>query len=207
VKIGLLVDDQGGQKAFNNIRQTLTTPPNQLVGVVHVNLHPLAQPGKIVHVASKKLDILRAKGAVRCILALNHETRPECPAAFSSNLQNLFHDRGHQDVSVVVKNWCLENWLVADIDALAAMKGHFDEKRIASIKSAISPDKADNVDALQLLKDAARKQAYHKTNDPQRIMQHYDVLRAARNSRSLRRLLHLAGHQAYADQSRKPFPA
>lgn len=204
MKIGLLIDDQGGQKAFSSIKQALTTPPNQMIGVVHVNLHPLARPGKIVQVASKKLNVLRAKGAVRCILALDHEHRPECPAAFSCNLQGLFHNRGHKDVRVVVKNWCLENWLVADIDALEALKGLFDEKRVASIKSAISPDKADNVDALQLLNNAARKQPYHKTNDPQRIIRHWDVLRAAKNSRSLRRLLHLAGHQAYFEQSRKP---
>lgn len=204
MKIGLLTDDQGGQKAFNFIKDSLASPPNQLVAVLHVNLHPKAAMGKIVLAASKKLDILRGKGAQRCILALDHEDRQECPAAFSRNLQQHFHDKSHEDVFVVVKNWCLENWIIADTAALAAMQGRFETKEVARIEKAIAPDKADGINALELLNKASLKTRYHKGNDPARIMQHYDVLRAADNSRSLRRLLRLTQHPRYAEQSRRP---
>ena len=67
--------------------------------------------------------------------------------------------------------------------------------------SAVDNGKADSVDALALLKQATRGDAYDKVQDAKRILEEVDVAQLAANSRSFRRFLRVIGHPEYRSQS------
>lgn len=103
---------------------------------------------------------------------------------------------------VVMKARMFENWLVADVDALKKKSGRF--KVTSAHESRIVPNKADSVDAVRILKNAAIKSPYHKINDAVSLMAVFDPYKGAANSRSLRRLLRLLECQHYLEQSKMP---
>jgi hypothetical protein len=108
-----------------------------------------------------------------------------------------------EQVSVVVKNRTLENWLIADPKGLARLGGRF--KPTNAFVARVSPNKADNVeDGAALLDRICVKGSYHKTQDPPNIFAAMDVTETGKNSRSFRRFLRLLGDKRYRDQSRKP---
>jgi hypothetical protein len=94
------------------------------------------------------------------------------------------------DVRVVLKVTKLENWLVADPQALRELKGLFEnveriEKQVAG--------RADAVDAHALLKTCSRKPSYDKKVGAIEICKKLDPERARKNSRSFRKLLKTLG--------------
>jgi hypothetical protein len=103
---------------------------------------------------------------------------------------------------VVVKDRMFENWLVADIEALKALRGRFRISR--SVERSIDPNKADQVDALRILKSCVVRDSYSKVRDSQQILARAAVASMGRNSRSFRRFLHCVGDPTYAAQSKRP---
>jgi hypothetical protein len=105
-------------------------------------------------------------------------------------------------IAVVMKNRMLENWLVADFDTVSGLQGRF--KFTAGDRASVIPNRADNVDALRMLKRAAGKRAYDKVADSQRILGSANPLRMADNSRSFRKFLRSIRHPTYQGQSQNP---
>lgn len=105
-------------------------------------------------------------------------------------------------VRVVVKDRMFENWLIADVDALAAQPKRFEVTE--ALRRRVQPNKADRVAALELMKKAARNGQYDKVADGKRTAAHLDLLRAGQHSRSLRHFLHVLGHPAYQEQCARP---
>jgi hypothetical protein len=103
---------------------------------------------------------------------------------------------------VVVKETKYENWLISDIAAIRRMPRRF-QLSAQQIRS-IQPNKADNVDAVRILKRAAIGSAYDKVRDAMRIMSYANPMNVAKNSRSFRRLLRLIDCPSYVSQSKIP---
>ena len=169
-------------------------------------MQPAASPGAIVREARTRLHILKHKQVERVIVLLDLEDRDECPPSWVTTLEDEFQrgtgDLGIREINVVLKVRRYENWLIADTGGFRRLPRRFHLSR-ASV-NAVSPDKADNVAALRILKQAARGLSYDKVSDAVKIMRVANARAAARNSRSLRRLLRLVGDPNYAAQSRRP---
>jgi hypothetical protein len=94
------------------------------------------------------------------------------------------------ELRVVLKVTKLENWLIADPQALRELKGLFEN--IERIEKQVA-GRADVVDALSLLKTCSRKRAYDKKTGAIEICKKLDPERARKNSRSFRKLLKTLG--------------
>ena len=106
------------------------------------------------------------------------------------------------DCAVVIKNRKLENWAIADLDALSSHPERF--KVNAAARRAVEPNKADVIDAEELLKRLCQKVEYSKVKDSERIFSIADPTRIALHSRSFRKFLSVTGHPDYLEQSRRP---
>jgi hypothetical protein len=102
------------------------------------------------------------------------------------------------EVRVVIKDRTLENWLIADLQALRQQHARF--TITAALARQVEPDKADRVNALNFLNRATNGRSYDKKVDGVNIAERMDVDKAAQNSRSLRHLLHVLHHDSYSDQ-------
>lgn len=146
----------------------------------------------------------KARGAELFVLVIDREQQQESVGALATVLKGELEKAGPWPfkVEVVFKDRTFENWLVADVQAVREQRGRFDLTQSAVRK--VEPDKADHVDALAILQKAAKGKQYEKIEDGRKIAGHLDLSRAAKNSRSLRHMLHVLGVEAYADQCRRP---
>lgn len=88
------------------------------------------------------------------------------------------------DVSVVVKNRPLENWLLASPEALKKLSGQFEVTE--GFRKRVAPDKADSVTSpeRELNRIAKGKAEYHKHKDAVQVLKNADPEEMATNSRS-----------------------
>jgi hypothetical protein len=136
------------------------------------------------------------------IVVLDLESDAACAGTVAAAIAHALHNVSPIPVHVVLKDRMLENWLVADIDAVARLTARF---RIRGAdRAAVAPNRADRIDALALLRRTAQKKAYDKRRDGQKILASSDPATMASNSRSFRRFLRVLGHPAYRDQSANP---
>ena len=84
-----------------------------------------------------------------------------------------------------------ENWLVADPQALRELPGLFEQ--VERIERQVAPNRADSVNALELLKGCSKQKGYAKVAGAVAICKKLDPMRAAINSRSFRKLLKTLG--------------
>jgi len=105
-------------------------------------------------------------------------------------------------MAVVVKDRMVENWVIADIDALAGMPARF---RVTDAdRRAVTPNRADSANALAVLKKMALRKSYDKVADGRRVFDAAEPMRIAANSRSFRKFLATLNHPRYSIQSRTP---
>ena len=207
MKIGLIVDGLGEVAALPLLYARIRSPHELLRPIHERRLQPLATPERIAFVAARRCQVLVDDGVELIVVLLDRETRDECPGAFASRLQSLIvRQLGIPSVSVavVLKNRCLENWLVADIACLSSSPRLFADR--SRVEQAVPAGNADGIDdALDILHRACGPRGrYGKVEGAKAICTHLDPGRAARNSRSFRRFLRVLGDSRYADQSRLP---
>lgn len=177
-------------------------------GLVTCMLKVDCQPdGSAYHVAkscSPALKIARLKGVDLFVLIIDRENQQTVPGSLAvavcAAIQAI--DAWPFEVSVVYKDRTFENWLIADPEALKLQPARFNFTQ--AMVRQVTPNKADKVKAIDILKRAAIGRSYDKIADGARIIAKYDVLAAAANSRSLRHLLHVLGHSCYGSQCRLP---
>lgn len=206
MKIGILVD---GQAEFHGLRLLLPrlNTDAEILSPLYCDVQPFASPAQIAHVAVKRIPILTSKGACEVVVLIDKETRPDCTPHIASEIERELNKRlpsATPDVSarVVVKVRSFENWLVADPRAFSELRGMFRYRN--RIQRAVTPDKADNVNALDLLKRCCRVGHFDKVRGATAICANLNPERAAKNSRSFRRFLRLLRHPSYSKQSREP---
>lgn len=206
MKVGLIVD---GHAEFIGIPRFLDRVQTsaEVLRPIRADMQPFAPPGQIAHRAAKKAGILLSRGASKIIVLIDHETRPDCTPRFRRELEREMRKRMKTkgrpaSVHVVVKETMFENWLVADPGACKAVIKT--SRGIGALRRHVEPNKADNVDALALLKQHAARKQFDKRGDGAAICAKLDPNVAAQNSRSFRRFLRLLGNPDYAKQSKRP---
>jgi len=176
---------------------------NRIVATMRVNVSPLAPDKVIAHKCAPLLVAAKAKSAERVVVLLDREQRDECAGDIASSLEFAISARSPGPIiCVVLKDRTYENWLLADVDALAAQPGRF--RLTQGLVKAVQPDRADSCTGIQLLGKAAIKVPYSKVEDSVRICRKMDLGRASQHSRSLRRFLRIIDDAAYLEQSRLP---
>lgn len=205
MRIGLIVD---GQSEFWSLRDLLgrLETPHTFIGTLHSNMQPHAPIAQIVKAMNTNVRIFANRHADLIIVLLDREDRDVCPGQWALEIVQManrtYEDYGVGDFRVVVKNSCYENWLIADTTAFIKMPQRF--RLTTGDINRIVPNKADNVDAQSILKNAAQRNSYNKVEDAKRIMAVADPLEIGANSRSFRKFLREIEHPNYRHQSRLP---
>lgn len=210
MRIGFIVDGDSEVSALPLIFRRIRTPHELLPTIVRGQIHPKADVARIARATAEACQYFARRQVDLVIVLIDLEDRSECPAALKDMLQPLIVGRLARiglklDVEVVIKVTKLENWLIADDLCLRQLPGLFpDINHVGRRRRSTS---ADNLDALDILKRATgSRQAYPKVKGAVAICTHMDPARAARNSRSFRRLLRVLEDERYLDQSRLPSP-
>jgi hypothetical protein len=199
MKIGLLVEGDAEYHALPNLLPRLSSP-HVILNPLLCPMQPLDTPAQIAHVAAKRLPILLAKGVDLVVLLIDKEKRTECSGELAQQIEREARSRfGAADVRVVLKVTKLENWLVADPEALRDLPGLFEQ--VERIEKRVVPGRADTVDALGLLKTCSGKRAYDKKKGAVEICKKLDPERARQNSRSFRKLLKTLGCDAPPEET------
>ena len=197
MKIGLIVEGDAEYHALPNLLPRVASPHTILRQPLRCPVQPLSPPALIAHVAAtKSFPILIAKGVDLIVLVIDKETRPECTIELVQEIEREARSRLDKkvDLRVVLKVTKLENWLVADPQALCDLPGLFERERVEQIEKQVAPGRADTVDAYALLKSCSPKnRAYDKKAGATEICKKLDPERARKNSRSFRKLLKTLG--------------
>jgi hypothetical protein len=205
VKIGIVVDGDAESQALKKLTRRIKIAGTQLLGPFYAPMQPKSTPKQIAKSAEKQVVILKRKRADKVVVLVDREDQAGTPGEIAISLEAAFHELGHQQVYVVIKNRKFENWLIADVGAFRQMPRRY--KVSSAFEKAVSPDKADSVkDAEALINQIALKVKYHKRHDAAQIAEKQNEAEIGLNSRSFRRFLRLIGHPDYRDQSCKPKP-
>lgn len=168
---------------------------------LYAPIQPKASYDVIARACKSRIGILESKNVDRIIVLLDREDREACPAEMAGALVFALKKLTSIEVLVVIKNRCYENWLIADLKALRDQPKRY--KVSKNSEKSVVPNKADNVEALKLLKSMCINQ-YDKVEDSKKIAKHATASRIASNSRSFRRLMRCVEHHTYKDQSKIP---
>lgn len=196
MKIGLLVDGRSEYQALPHLLERLRTEHLVLQRPLFCDIQPFASPAQMALAASKAFPILLSKGVDRIVILIDKETRQDCTVELVQAVEREASERlarldTEARVQVVFKVSCFENWLVADPQALRDLTGLFEN--VERIERKVAPNRADSVNALELLKGCSRQKSYDKPGGALAICKKLDPQRAAANSRSFRKLLKTLG--------------
>jgi len=206
MKIGLLVDGQAEYKCLPHLLLRLGLP-HQVLAPFYCDIQPFASPSQMALAASKRFSILLGKGVDSIVILIDKESRQDCTGKLvraieretKARLSALAPEIG---LHVVLKVSKLENWLVADPLALRDLPGLVENPD--RIGKQVSGDRADAVDAEALLRACWRKKDFNKPECAVAICKKLNPARAAKNSRSFRKLLKTLGHPDYVETKRPP---
>lgn len=203
MKIGIIVEGQGEVLALKTLLPKITTTNQFINSPLRADLQPKASTQIIARSAHAVVAIFQKRAVEKIVVLIDREDR-ERPETFCRELKQAFLSMYKGiDFEIVIKNRQIENWLLADIDALKANNGRFNVTE--NIKRAVQPNKADNISKpCNLLETACIKKSYHKGNDPKIIMEKQCPRRVALHSRSFRRFLRVIGDPQYSTQSKNP---
>lgn len=147
--------------------------------------------------------MIRAKKPELVVILIDLENREICPPHFSIELKKEIDQRVPNTpfkTTVIIKVRTFENWLIADLDAIRLLNKFTITQKI---RKSIEPNKADNVDAINLLKNMGNE-SYDKTEDGKRISQKISAQVIAKHSRSFRKFLRVIEVPQFRNQSKKP---
>jgi hypothetical protein len=197
MKIGLLVDGRAEYQALTYLLERLRTAHPVLQHPLFCDIQPHASPAQMALAASKRFPILLDRGADFIVILIDKETRQDCTVELVQAVEREASERLSKlspvaRVQVVLKVSCFENWLVADPQALRDLTGLFE--KVERVERQVAPNRADSVNALDLLKGCSRQRSYEKVEGALAICKKLDPQRAAANSRSFRKLLKTLGH-------------
>lgn len=194
MKVGLLVDGRAEYYSLPHLLPRLGSP-HQILAPLVCDIQPFASPAQMALAASKRFQILLAKGAESIVILIDKETRPDCTVELVQAVERQAKARLRDFSStvalqVVFKVSMFENWMAADPAALGGLPGLFEH--VERIERQVSGGRADSVNALELLKTCS-KRSYDKVSGAVAICKGLDPIRAAGNSRSFRKLLKTLG--------------
>lgn len=204
MKIGIIVDGKAEFKSLSGITKKTNTAAS-ILKPLYADIQPHASVKRIVSAAMSSIKILKNRKVDEIVVLLDNENRNECLCSWRSDLEDQFEeiirDLLPLKVHVVIKVQKFENWLISDPEVFSRLAEFTITK---SMHGKICPDKADNADALSVLKSAKKLVPYSKVRDAEAIIGKLDLYRGAKNSRSLRRFLRVLRCSTYSSQSKKP---
>lgn len=207
-KIGIIVEGVGEIDALQCLIEKIESKHEIKTGPLIADLQPKAAPNVIARSARAQVMKWHQRG-INCIVVLIDKEGHHCAVEFAAELNVAFSTMYAQlniDFRVVVKNSTIENWLIADPQALKKMSARFKVTQ-AFERMIAKKDCDDIVDAIDHINKIAVKKRYHKGEDPVAIFRNQDPLQASKRSRSYRKFLRALGCSSYADQSKLPFDA
>lgn len=201
-RVGVIVEGSGEVPAFKCLLPKIRTPFELLEQPLRADMQPKATPTQVAASAKAAVTYFVRRNVDLIVVLIDNEDHPN-PPGFAAQLKTAFSAR-YPNVAfeVVVKNTCIENWLIADIDAIKAQPKRF--RLTDAVIKQVTPNKSDHVDAQSLFSKIAIKFDYDKGNDPTRITRLQDPIRIASNSRSFRRFLRVLEVPPYTNQSKTP---
>ena len=206
MRVGIIVDGKSEVAALPEIRPALEAATgNTILRPIFARIDPTADVGTMTRVLAARLQGLEKRGLAVAVVLLDREQQPVCPSDLATRVRRSLERRGNWTctIQVVVKDRMFENWLIADPGALKRQRGRVFMN--AATEHKVVPNKADHVEALELLQAAVVSHpSYRKVSDSQRILANADIAEMAANSRSFRRFLRCLGHPDYQDQSHHP---
>jgi len=199
VNVGFVVDGVAEYGSISLLYEQLCAASgNTFLNPVKADIQPLAPVPVIAERCVKPCRQLLLRGANRVIVLMDLEGRDSCPGRLASEIETAID---MAPVAVVVKHSMFENWLLSDLNALSSQRGRFRVSK--ATRQAVEPNNVDTAKAMDLMKRAVQGD-YNKVQDAKRILSQADVLAMAGNSRSFRRMLRVADHERYRNQSRAP---
>lgn len=201
MKIGVVVE---GETEYYGLPAILakvrSSCGNDFLGTLKADVHGEPSREQIALACTGPVKIQWGRGANLVLILLDFERRQGCPGQWAQDVAEQLQRRTGAQVLVVFKMRMFENWLVADPASVKGQPGRY--KAMSKSDSAYVPGRADEVDALALLKKLAKGNAYDKVRDGKKLADTLELGRAAANSRSFRRFLRVCGHPKYSGQSR-----
>ena len=193
--IGVIVEGIGEIETIKSYLERVNSDLPVITRPSFADMQPKANPRVIATAAKTAVNYLVKRGATRIIVLIDLEDR-SCPVKFASELRLAFV-RAHPGLSIVpvIKDHCLENWMIADTVALREMPKRY--TRVEKIESFLEKHKcADRCrNPLELLNSCTIKCHYHKTQDPLRIAQKQCLNRIGTWSNSFRHFLSALNQQ------------
>jgi len=204
MKIALITEGDAEFKSLPLLLPEINSLTSNIVlKPLKVNVSPDAEPGVIARECKSRVLIAAARGAGLAVVLLDREQQAKCPGDISTEIEAAINAACNSlPVRVVLKDRLYENWLVADMDGLAAQARRFEVT--AARRRRVEPNKADKTDGLALIKSMTLGGHYEKVQDAERICRHLGVERAAEHSRSLRHFLHVVGMPEFAEGCKVP---
>ncbi len=193
--IGVIVEGMGELEPIASYLSRVNTSRRIATRPLYADLQPKANPCVIATSAKAAIKQLTRRGVTKIIVLIDLEDR-DCPIKFAEELKLAFQ-RAYSELTIVpvVKHSAIENWMIADIDALKAMPKRFGN--IDSVESQLARyrcvDKFRN--PIRLLNQIAIKTEYHKTQDPPRIAPKQNIETMLTKSRSFRKFLAEVEHK------------
>lgn len=185
MKIGVLTEGRGEVPALPRLYAQLRTAGHQLLNPLFVDVPPMASPALIANRAKARVNSVLARDADRAILILDRETDPTDPVTRATEICRALGNLCHGDVVVVMKDRCVENWLIADPAAFSSQSALFPKHQ----KVQYPKGRADSQDAIRLIKAALGSTSYDKVQHPARIFAQSDVSTMRVNSLSFDRFV------------------
>ena len=202
MKIGIVVDGVAEYESLGKLFPSLSAASGHTyLKVVRADIQPKAPLPAIARSCKDAVVQLEARGAGLVLIVFDREDRPECPGEISEGVARPLGALVRCQVSVVVKDRKYENWLVADLGALAAHRARY--LVAPRHRRLVEPNKADRVDAIPMIKSIV-KGDYDKVDDSMAIMERAAPDVMSRHSRSFRKFLREACHPLYSSQSLLP---
>lgn len=187
MKIGVLVDGTAEASALQLLLSKICYGGRTFIKPLYADMQPLAPPAQIYRAAAQKLPLLKSRGAERTIVLLDREGISACPGDRAAAVRAEFVKHDEMDVSVVIKNRCFENWLIADPDGIrkaGAKRFNVSERIESRIRSA----GADQLSAIAVLAGMVNGD-YCKRLDPAQICAVACTKTMQDNSRSFRKFV------------------
>lgn len=191
MKTGIISDGSAEAVALEHLVVKMKCGGFTPLRPVYADMQPYAPPAQIVKAAESRIKMLSQRGAQRHIVLLDREENKECPGEFSTKLSLEFTNKGYSNVSVVLKDRAFENWLVADLEAVAksyGKRGSFADRIIDRVRHS----GADRVNAIAIL-NGGIAEGYSKRSDAITICKAVSPEVVAKYSRSFRKFMKECG--------------
>lgn len=183
MKIGFLTEGRGEVPALPKLfaeLKSMASIPVQYLHPVFVDVSPDAPAKLIARGVKPRLDALVGRGANKLVLVLDRESVKISAAKRAAEISTALTQHCTHNVCVIIKDRCIENWLIADPQAYRKQRALFPNAARIRYPSG----RADNQDAEALIKAAIVNGNYDKMRHPEKILSKSSPAVMALNSKS-----------------------